>query len=147
MGVIKREWQAALVYLLILVLVVNVHFLGLVDFSYYGINLSGYSLFAYIAYSIVLAFSRDPFVRQHLNASLGVFFVYLFLSSLYSGMMFALGYQVSLISLSLLQGANFATWIAITPLLAILAHAMLSAVYGMVVSLKGLDPNGKPLTV
>lgn len=140
----KREWQAAIGYLLILVVVVNVHFLGLVDYNFFGINISIYSLLAYILYCLYLANSHDEFLRQHLFASVGAFFVYFFLSSLYSGMMFMLGYQVNLISWELLSQANFATWVAIGPLLAILVHALMSAVHGIRVSLQGRDPDGRP---
>jgi cellulose synthase/poly-beta-1,6-N-acetylglucosamine synthase-like glycosyltransferase len=138
-----REWQAAGVYLLILVLVVNVHFIGLADISLYGINISIYSLLAYILYSLFLAGSSDNFVRHHLIASVGTFFVYFFLSSLYSGMMFVLGYQVNVISWPLLQQANFATWVALGPLLAILVHTLMSAVRGVILSLQTKDPDGR----
>jgi hypothetical protein len=90
-----------------------------------------------------MAGSSDSFVRHHLNASVGTFFVYFFLSSLYSGMMFALGYQVNVITLPLLQQANFATWVALGPLLAILVHTVMSAVRGVWLSLQGKDPDGR----
>jgi hypothetical protein len=139
----NREWQAAIGYLLILVLVINVHFIGLADISLYGINISIYSLLAYILYSLFMAGSSDHFVRNHLNASVGTFFVYFFLSSLYSGMMFALGYQVNVITLPLLQQANFSTWVALGPLLAILVHTVMSAVRGVWLSLQGKDADGR----
>ncbi|MEN8170621.1 MAG: hypothetical protein ABFS08_10405 [Pseudomonadota bacterium] len=144
MGAIKREWQAAVVYLLILVLVVNVHFIGLADFSLYGINISIYSLLAYVLYSLLLVSSSDKFVHHHLLASASTFFVYFFLSSLYSGMMFVLGYEVNVISWSLLQQANFSTWVALGPLMAILAHTLMSAVHGIMLSMKSKDPDGRP---
>jgi hypothetical protein len=143
---IKREWQAAMVYLLILILVVNVHFIGLSDISLFGINISLYSLLAYLLYSVLLAGNSDPFVRHHLVASVGTFFVYFFLSSLYSGIMFVLGYEVNVVGWSLLQGANFATWVAIGPLLAILLHTLMSAVRGFMLSINGKDPDGRPCT-
>jgi hypothetical protein len=73
----------------------------------------------------------------------GTFFVYFFLSSLYSGMMFVLGYQVNVISWPLLQQANFATWVALGPLLAILVHTLMSAVRGVILSLQTKDPDGR----
>ena len=133
-----------MVYLLILIQVVNVHFIGLSDISLFGINISLYSLLAYILYSVFLASNNDPFVRHHLAASVGTFFVYFFLSSLYSGMMFVLGYEVNVIGWSLLKGANFATWVAIGPLLAILVHTLMSAVRGIMLSMKCKDPDGRP---
>ncbi len=132
-----------MVYLLILILVVNVHFIGLVDFSLFGINISLYSLLAYILYSVFLAANKDSFIHHHLLASVGTFFVYFFLTSLYSGMMFVLGYEVNVIDITLLQGANFATWVAIGPLLAILVHTLMSAVRGIMLSMKCKDPDGK----
>jgi hypothetical protein len=145
-GAIKNEWQVAMVYLLILIMVVNVHFIGLADISLFGINISIYSLLAYILYSLLLTANSDHFVRHHLIASVGTFFVYFFLSSLYSGMMFLLGYEVNVISWSLVKGANFSTWIALGPLLAILAHTLMSAVHGIMLSLKCKGPDGKPCT-
>ena len=147
MNAIKREWQVAVVYLLILILVVNVHFIGLADISLFGINISFYSLLAYSLYSLFLVGNRDPFVHQHLIASVGTFFVYFFLSSLYSGMMFMLGYEVNVIHWSLLQGANFSTWVALGPLLAILTHTLMSTVRGIRLSLKCQDPEGRPCSV
>jgi len=131
-------------YLLILIQVVNVHFIGLADYRLYGINISIYSLFPYLIYSAFMVGNNQVFVRHHLIASVGIFFVYFFLSSLYSGMMFVLGYEVNVISLPLLQGASFATWVAIAPLLAILAHTLMSAVRGIVITLQGKDPDGRP---
>ncbi len=132
-----------MLYLLILVLVVNVHFIGLSDFSLFGINISIYSLLVYVLYSAYLVSSRDPFVHQHLIASVGTFFVYFSLSSLYSGMMFVLGYEVNVIGWAELKGANFATWVAIGPLLAILAHTLMSALRGIMLSIKCKDPEGR----
>ncbi len=143
MSVIKREWQAAILYLLILVLVVNVHFIGLSDFSLYGINISLYSLSAYVIYSAFMAANSDAFVRHHVIASVGTFFVYFFLSSLYSGMMYVLGYEVNVIYLTLLREANFSTWVAIGPLLAILLHTLMSAIRGIILSMKCKDPDGR----
>jgi hypothetical protein len=140
---VKWQWQAAPVYLLILVVVVNVHFLGLAEISLYGINISLYSLLAYLLYSLLLLASREPMVRHHLLASAGIFVVYFFLSSLYSGMMFVLGYQVNVVYWALLQQANFATWVALGPLLAILAHTVMSAVRGVMLCLQGKDPDGR----
>lgn len=142
--VVRREWQAAIAYALVLMLVVNVHFLGLADYIFYGINISVYSLAAYIIYCLYLVSGRDEFLRQHLYTSVSAFLVYFILSSLYSGMMYILGYQVSVISWGLLAKASFATWVAVGPLLAILAHAMMSAVHGIRVSLQGRDPDGRP---
>ena len=145
-GAIKREWLVAMVYLLILVMVVNVHFIGVADISLYGINISIYSLLAYILYSLFLVTNSDSFIHHHLVASVGTFFVYFFLSSLYSGMMFMLGYEVNVIDWSLLKEANFSTWVAIGPLLAILAHTLMSAVHGIMLSLQSKTPDGKPCT-
>jgi hypothetical protein len=144
LNAIKREWQAAIAYLLILILVVNVHFIGMVDVSLFGINISFYSLFAYILYSVLLLGNKDHFVRHHLMVSAGTFFVYFFLSSLYSSMMFILGYEVNVIAWSMLKQASFATWVAIGPLLAILAHTLMSAVRGVILSLQCKDPDGRP---
>ncbi|QKQ25208.1 hypothetical protein [Candidatus Reidiella endopervernicosa] len=143
MSGIKREWLAAMVYLLILVLVVNVHFIGLADLNVYGINISLYSTFAYIFYCLILVGYKDDYVRHHMIVSVGTFFVYFFLSSLYSGMMFVLGYEVNVISWALLKNANFGGWVAIAPLLAILVHTAMSAVRGIKLSLDGKDPHGK----
>ncbi|MCW8918084.1 MAG: hypothetical protein OQL08_04660 [Gammaproteobacteria bacterium] len=142
---VMKTWQAALVHLLILVMVVNVHLIGLADVSLYGINISLYSLLAYILYSLFLSSSRDPFLRHHLNASVGTFFVYFFLSSLYSGMMFVLGYQVNVIHWALLQQANFSTWVALAPLLAILVHTVMATVRGAMLALQGRDADGRPI--
>ena len=142
----KSEWQAALLYLLIAVMVVNVHFIGMADIIIYGIHLSLYSLSAYVLYSLYLLGNSDDFIRHHLASAAGTFFVYFSLSSLYSGMMFVLGYEVSVISWPLLQQANFATWVALGPLLAVLLHTLMSAGRGMRMSLQGRDPEGRPTT-
>ena len=140
---LKVEWQAALVYLLIAVMVVNVHFIGLADLIIYGIHISLYSLLAYLLYSLYLLGNSGDFIRHHLIAAAGTFFVYFSLTSLYSGMMFVLGYEVSVISWPLLQQANFATWVALGPLLAVLLHTLMSAGRGIRLSLQRRDPEGR----
>lgn len=145
MSAFKKEWQAAIAYLLIVILVVNVHFIGLADFSFYGINVSIYSLLACIIYSLFLLSQKDSFIQLHLAVSAGTLFVYLLLSSLYSGMMHILGYEVNVISLAMIQKANFSTWVALGPLLAILVHTLMSASRGVMLCLQHKDPDGKPV--
>lgn len=147
MSAFKREWQAAIAYLLILILVINVHVIGMADFSFYGINISIYSLLACVIYSLFLLSNRDRFIQQHLMVSAGTLFIYLLLSSLYSGMMYVLGYEVNVLKPSLLQQANFSTWIALGPLLVILIHTIMSSVRGMILCLQYKDPDGRPYAV
>lgn len=131
MNPVTSQLLAATGYLLILVLVLNVHFFGLYEYSLYGINLSIYSLGAYLVYAVAATQVEDALVRQHALASIGTFFVYFILSSLYSGMMHALGYQLGVIDFAALARANFSTWVAIAPLLVILLHTLLSVGRGL----------------
>ncbi len=73
---ITAEWQAALLYLLILVMVVNVHFIVIADIRLYGIHISLYRLLVYSLYSMDLVGSGRGFIRQYLLASAGTFFVF-----------------------------------------------------------------------
>jgi len=142
MNFMKREWLAAIPYLLTLILIINVHVIGLHDFSIIGINISIYSLVPLLGYYLLVMGNRDHFVQHHMINSMGNLFVYLVLSSLYSGVMFMLGYRVGVIDAELLAAANFNTWIAIAPLIAILVHTTLSSVHGTSLALKQLYPNG-----
>lgn len=140
MNSIKKEWLAAIPYFLTLVLIINVHFIGLYDFSVVGINISFISLAPLVFYYMLMFRNQELFVQHHMMASVGNLFVYLVLSSLYSGVMFMLGYRVNVIDVDLITAANFNTWIAIAPLLAILVHTGLSALHGIRLALKQLYP-------
>ena len=142
MKFIKREWLAALPYLLILVLIINVHIIGLHDYSVAGINISLYSLAPLVLYYLLMMRSQDLLIQHHMVASVSNLLVYIVLSSLYSGVMFMLGYHVSVLSMDLLTEANFNTWIAIAPLIAILAHTAMTSVHGTHLALKQLYPDG-----
>ena len=142
MNSIKREWLAAIPYLLTLVLIINVHVIGFYDFSIVGINISIYSFAPLIIYYLLQMRNQDLFVQHHMIASIGNLFVYLVLSSLYSGVMFMLGYRVSVIDAELVMAANFNTWVAIGPLVAILVHTALSSVRGVRLALRQSYPDG-----
>ncbi len=138
---IKSEWLAATPYLLTLVLIINVHILGLHDFSLAGINISLLSLAPLAVFYLLQMRNRDLLVQHHIVASLGNLFMYLVLTSLYSGMMYMLGYHVSVIDYAVLAAANMNTWVAITPLIAILLHTVFSSVRGVRLALKKLYPD------
>ncbi|MCW8827260.1 MAG: hypothetical protein OQK78_12650 [Gammaproteobacteria bacterium] len=140
MNFVKREWLAALPYLLILILIINVHILGLQDVSVAGINISLYSLAPLILYYLLMMRNQDLLVQHHMVASVGNLFVYLVLSSLYSGVMYMLGYRVGVLNMELLSAANFNTWIAIGPLIAILVHTAMTSVHGIIQALKQQYP-------
>jgi len=140
MNFMKKEWLAAIPYLLTLVLIVNVHFIGLHDLTVAGINISLYSLAPLLFYYMVLMGNQDLFIQHHLRSSVSNLFVYIVLSSLYSGMMFMLGYRVNIIDVELVTEANFNTWIAIAPLIAIVAHTGLSSIHGARLALKHYYP-------
>ena len=141
MNSIKSEWLAATPYLLTLVLIVNVHIIGLHDFSVAGINISLLSLAPLVIFYLLQMRNKELLVQHHIVASLGNLFMYLVLSSLYSGVMYMLGYHVSVIDPELLAVANMNTWVAIGPLIAILLHTTFSSVRGTRLALKGLFPD------
>ena len=141
MNSIKSEWLAATPYLLTLVLIVNVHIIGLHDFSVAGINISLLSLAPLVIFYLLQIRNKELLVQHHIVASLGNLFMYLVLSSLYSGVMYMLGYHVSVIDPELLAVANMNTWVAIGPLIAILLHTTFSSVRGTRLALKGLFPD------
>ena len=141
MNSIKSEWLAATPYLLTLVLIVNVHIIGLHDFSVAGINISLLSLAPLVIFYLLQMRNKELLVQHHIVASLGNLFMYLVLSSLYSGVMYMLGYHVSVIDPELLVAANMNTWVAIGPLIAILLHTTFSSVRGTRLALKGLFPD------
>jgi len=131
-----KRLLAAIPYLLILSLVVSVNLLGIYNYSFYGINVSVYGLLPYIIYVVIFSQSDDDFVKHHTIASLGTFFVYFTLVSLYTWMMHVLGYQVNTIEVAQLLEANSSTWIAIAPLLLIIIHALLSCARGVMLAYK-----------
>ncbi|NOR51696.1 MAG: hypothetical protein GQ470_03670 [Gammaproteobacteria bacterium] len=138
---IKNEWLAATPYLLTLVLIINVHIIGLYDFSVAGINISLLSLAPLVIFYLLQMRNQDQLVQHHIVASLGNLFMYLVLSSLYSGVMYMLGYHVSVIDPQLLAGANMNTWVVITPLIAIVLQTVFSSVRGFRLALKRLYPD------
>lgn len=138
---IKSEWLAATPYLLTLVLIINVHIIGLHDFSVAGINISLLSLAPLAIFYLLQMRNQELLVQHHIVASLGNLFMYLVLSSLYSGVMYMLGYHVSVIDPELLVAANMNTWVAIGPLIAILLHTTFSSVRGFRLALKSLYPD------
>ncbi len=140
MNFIKREWLAAFPYLLILVLIINVHFLGFHDFSIIGINVSLYSLAPIVLYYLLMMRNQDLLIQHHMVASVGNLFVYIVLSSLYGGVMYMLGYQAIVLDMELLSAANFNTWVAIGPLIAILVHTAMTTIHGIQQALKQQYP-------
>ena len=141
MNSIKSEWLAATPYLLTLVLIINVHIIGLYDFSVAGINISLLSLAPLVIFYLLQMRNQDQLVQHHIVASLGNLFMYLVLSSLYSGVMYMLGYHVSVIDPELLAGANMNTWVAVTPLIAIVLQTTFSSIRGFRLALKRLYPD------
>ncbi|MES9855114.1 MAG: hypothetical protein ABW166_00725 [Sedimenticola sp.] len=140
MNFIKREWLAAFPYLLILILIINVHFLGFYDFSITGINISFYSLAPIVLYYLLMMRNQDLLIQHHMVASVGNLFVYIVLSSLYGGVMYMLGYQVGVLNMELLSAANFSTWVMIGPLIAILVHTTMTTIHGIQQALKQQYP-------
>jgi hypothetical protein len=86
--------------------------------------------------------NHDPFIQHHIVTSIGNLFVYITLSSLYAGVMFMLGYRVGVLDMALLGAANFNTWVAITPLIAILVHTTFTSIHGTRMALQLRHPDG-----
>ena len=67
---IKSEWLAATPYLLTLVLIVNVHIIGLHDFSVAGINISLLSLAPLVIFYLLQMRNQELLVQHHIVRSL-----------------------------------------------------------------------------
>jgi hypothetical protein len=140
----KSQWLAAISYLLILPVIVNVHFLGLSDFFFFGIDISMISIAPYLIYVTFLFRSEDSFIKIHVHTSISIFFVYFVLTSLFGFVMYILGYHLNVIDFSILKNANSTTWLAFGPLLAILLYTTIGTVQGIVASFRLRCPGGDP---
>jgi len=132
MNFTKTTWLAAISYLLILPIIVNVHLLGITDGYYFGIEVSLISTAPYIIWYAFFFNHKDAFIKHHAHTSMCLFFVYFVLVSLNGFIMYSLGYRMNIVDPTLLMNANSTTWMVMGPLLMILLYTLISITQGVI---------------
>lgn len=127
----KTQWMATIPYVLMLIVVVNVHFLGIYEFYVYGIYLPLLSMIPFVAFVVWQFRSDSPFVRSHVHTALTIFIQYFILVAFLGVVMHILGYQVNIINTETISSANRSSWIAAAPLLVILLWTFISIYQGV----------------